>query len=324
MREKMLVLYYPEADFVFRFAAYLEKRSGLALRCRAFSDSVSFYEYLKTGAADLLLVPTGTDLSVTEERSIPCLFFTEKSESREERELPVYRSMDKQIRQISRFLDVTAEDPGRKAFKAELLGFYSPVHGAGQSISAILMGMVLAEKAPTLLLNLERFSGLKRVLPQSEGTLSELLYFAKVQGDLTAHLREVTEYFGPLAYVPPAREAEDLTESRPEDWRYLLETLRDLGIYRYILVDIGDGIARQLPLLSLCERIYVPVREDEIALGKLTEWQEYLAAQGADDLLPRLRTYRLPPPAPDRMMEYRELRYGVWGRTIKALAEGEA
>ena len=113
MREKKLVLYYPEADFIFRFAAYLEKRSGLAVRCRAFSDSVSFFEYVKTGAADLLLVPAGTDLSVTGERRIPCLYFTEKSESREERELPVFLD-------TKAWLDVyfTGHDPGplRKSF----------------------------------------------------------------------------------------------------------------------------------------------------------------------------------------------------------------
>ena len=323
MREKRLLLYYPEADFIYRFASYLEKRSGLALRCRAYTDLTEFYAALSSAPADLIFVPKGLDLSALGELPAPCLYFAEKSESAEEQELPIYRSMDKQIRRISRLLDISETGPETPLVRAQLLGFYSPVHGAGQSVSAILMGMVLAEKAPTLLLDLERFSGLKRILPQGEGTLSELLYYAKVQGDFAAHLQEVTEHFGPLAYIPPVREPDDLLESRPEDWRFLLGSLRDLGLYRYILVDIGDGIARELTLLELCERIYVPVREDAIALSKLTEWQEHLAAQKREGLLERLRTFRLPPPPPEKIVEYRDLRYGLWGRTIKALAEGD-
>ena len=34
MAEKQLVLYYREAEFVTRFAAYLEKKSALPVRCQ--------------------------------------------------------------------------------------------------------------------------------------------------------------------------------------------------------------------------------------------------------------------------------------------------
>ncbi|MBO4872898.1 MAG: hypothetical protein J5496_05745 [Lachnospiraceae bacterium] len=326
MREKRLVLFYPDAEYAARFAFYLEKRSGLPVRCRAFSDPSAFREFLREHGADLILLPAGEELL----QNLPCadvptLRFTEKQDSRDDRELPVYRRMEKQVGQISRVLDPAgeaAEDAG--AVSAELIAFYSPVHGAGQSVSTILMGMTLSEKGPALLLNLERFPGIRTYFPAGDGSLSELLYYAKVQRDFTAHLKEVTAYFGPLAYIPPAREPEDLLETRPEDWRFLLSALRDSGIYRYILIDVGDGVPKERPILELCEKIYVPIREDEIALNKLLEWQGQLEAQGGGDLLQRLRTYRLPPPAPSALTEYRELKHLSWGRTIKALAEGDA
>ena len=325
MREKKLVLFYPEAEFVTRFAAYLEKKSALPVRCRVFTDYAAFRDYLREEPADLILLPREREPAepLTAE-NIPILFFSEKTESRDERELPIYRKMDKQISQIARVLDFSDASGTKDEVKTELIAFYSPVHGAGQSVSAILMGMALAEKSPTLLINLERFSGLKAYFPSYEGSLSELLYYAKVQGDFLSHLNEVVASFGPLAYIPPAREAEDLPETRPEDWRFLLTALRDSGLYRYIVIDVGDGVPRERPVLELCERIYVPIREDEIALQKLLDWQGQLEAQGQEALARRLRIFRLPPPGPETLTEYRELRHMAWGRTIKALAEGEA
>ena len=57
MREKKLVLFYPEAEFVTRFAAYLEKKSALPVRCRVFTDYAAFRDYLRDEPADLILLP---------------------------------------------------------------------------------------------------------------------------------------------------------------------------------------------------------------------------------------------------------------------------
>ena len=324
MQEKKLVLYYPEADFVNRFAYYVEKRSGLPVRCRPFSDPRELSDYLKNHTADLLLLPAGTETVPDQQGDpVPVMYFTEKKESSNEWELPIYRKMDRQISQIGHVLDLAGENRQTGEFRTEIVGFYSPVHGAGQSVSAILMGMVLAEKMPVLLLNLERFSGIRQFFPAGEGSLSELLYYAKVRRDIVPHLKEAISYFGPLAYIPPVREPDDISEARAEDFCCLLTSLRDTGLYRCILVDIGEGVQRERPILELCERIYVTIREDEIALQKLLEWQSQLEASGAGDILPRLRTFRLPQPAPEKLTEYRELRHMAWGKTVKALTEGE-
>lgn len=321
MQEKRLLFYYPDPYFVSQFAAYLEQKTALSLRCHGFEKPEDFYESLAKEKPDLVLLPAGESLPTDPP---PHLFFTERSEAVSEEELPIFRSMERQIRSLRHLLDLTEDSSPRiRPDRGELIGFYSPVHGAGQSISAILMGMVLAEKAPTLLINLERFSGLSRLLPRGEGTLSDLLYYAKVQGDLGLYMEECTEYFGPLALVPPAAEPGDLKDMRPEDLKFLLSALLDQGKYRYILVDWGEQIPGEDELLSLCSRLYVPIREDALAFAKLKEWQAYLEGRGRGELIRKMKTYRLPPPAPGRIMEYRELRHLSWGKTIRALAEGD-
>ncbi len=318
MQDKCLIIYYPDAVFVSRFCAYLEKKLSLPLRCRGFWEPEAFLKALDTGEGDLILAPPDMRLP---EGAGPRLVFTESAEALSSEELPLYRSMDRQIKTILARLDFSAPKEGDS--DCRIIGFYSPVHGAGQSVSAILMGMVLAEKSPTLLVNLERFSGLGQLLPQGEGSLSDLLYYARVRQDLQSLGPETAQYFGPLAFIPPVREAGDLEEAGSETLSFLLEELKHCGLYRYILVDVGEGAGPVLPLLSLCHSIYVPVREDDLALAKLAEWEDYLAEQGAGVIKSRLKTFRLPTPGPEEMTEYRELRHMAWGRTIRALAEGE-
>ena len=320
MAEKQLVLYYHEAEFVTRFAAYLEKKSALPVRCRCFTEEAPLREYLKAKGADLLLVPEGFDLQSPETAGIPCLMFTERREETEGL-LPVYRSMGSQIRRLSRALDWEETREARPNERAELIGFYSPVRGAGQSVSAILMGMQLAEEAPALLINLERFSGLGGILPFHGGSLSDLLYFARVQGNPLSQLGAVTESYGPLSLIPPVRDPEDLKENSAEDWRFLLGQRRDAGLYRTILLDIGDGLPQEKAVLALCDRIYCALREDEIALAKWREWQDTLKEQGEEEVLSRLHPFCLPPGGLKGWTEYRELRHLAWGRTVRALTE---
>ncbi len=322
MAEKQLVLYYREAEYVKRFAAYLEKRSALPVRCRCFADEGSLRDHLRTKGADLLLVPEDFERGIPEAEGIPCLVFTERREESGEY-LPVYRSMSSQIRRLSLALDWEEIREVKTKERAELIGFCSPVRGAGQSVSAILMGMQLAEEAPALLINLERFSGLGSILPFHGGSLSDLLYFARVQGNPLTQLGAVTESYGPLSLIPPVRDPDDLRENSAEDWRFLLGQLRDAGLYRTILLDIGDGLAQEKTILAMCDRIYCVLREDEIALAKWREWQNALKDQGEEELLARLHPFHLPPAALKGWTEYRELRHLAWGRTIRALTEAE-
>ncbi len=322
MAEIWLVLYHDDPVFLQRFSAYLEHRTGLGIRCRTFTEEAPFQEYICEASASLIIGREGFDTRTAEERGIPWLAFSERNDGREDHRLPVWRSMDRQIRQIRQSWKMTEQvtpDPS----SCRLIGFYSPVHGAGQSVSALLMGLNLAETAPVLLLNLERFSGLKQILPGGGGGLSDLLYFARVQKDPMEHLAELTEYCGPLALIPPVRDPEDLREMDSRNWEFLLEQLRRESGFRCILIDIGDGVTQPEEILKYCDRVYVPLREDRLAIAKWEEWREHLEETRGEAFLSRLRPYRLPPESLPEWVDYRELRHMAWGRCLKALAEAE-
>lgn len=321
MIPKRIILFHEDYHYIKRFAAYLERESALSVECLILESRQEALKAAAESDTDLIIIPESEQTDKPEEAGIPLLYFTERSERRGASFLPMFRSMDEQIRSIRAVLDFKTEKLG--AGGAHVIGFFSPVHGAGQSVSSLLMGMQLAEKEPALLLNLERFSGLWRFLPHDGGSLSDLLYYARTRADPLLHVSENIEYLGPLAMIPPVREPEDLTQLKEADWKLLIGQLRDAGEYRYILLDIGAGIPQEEALLSLCDRIYVPLREDALAIEKSEEWQNHLKARGREDILERLKPYRLPPLLLNEWVDYRELRLSAWGKTIKALTEAE-
>ncbi len=322
MSEKRLVLYHTDPVFLRRFSEYLERKSNLEIRCTVFTEEAPFLKYVREGSASLVIGQEGFDTRPAEERGIPFLVFTDRSEAADERQLPIYRPMDRQISRIRKSWK-TGEPETVTHAPCRLIGFYSPVHGAGQSVSAILMGLHFAETASALLLNLERYSGLRQILPGSGGGLSDLLYYARVQGDPLEHLEELTEYYGPLAVIPPVREADDLLEMNSRDWEFLLGQLRTGSGARYILIDVGDGIVHPEEILKCCDRIYVPLREDRLAIAKWEEWREQMERARGEAFLSKLRPYRLPPEPLPGWVDHRELRLMSWGRCLKALAEAE-
>ena len=293
------------------------------MRCSLVSEEEELKAYLAAAGTrpSLVIVEEGFPTGFLEEREIPYLVFTERSGGRDPYQMPMYRSMDRQIRQIRSFWK--AESKPLKENPCRLFAFCSPVHGAGQSVSAFLMGLQLAEEYGTLLVNLERFSGLKNLLLMGEGGLSDLLYYTRVQGDPIRHLKELTEYCGSLAYLPPVRDEADLKEMQEQDWSFLLHQLKEEGEYRFILLDVGDGVYDCEVILQHCERVYVPLWEDRLSQNKYQEWQEALARKLGEDFLKRIRPYRLPPEKPAEWVDYRQLKMTPWGRSLKALAEAE-
>ena len=71
------------------------------------------------------------------------------------------------IAQIMGTVGQAAEENG--PLRADVLAVYSPVRGAGTTAASVLLGMILAEKEPTVLLCTERYSVLPALLPREPG-----------------------------------------------------------------------------------------------------------------------------------------------------------
>ena len=121
-----------------------------------------------------------------------------------------------------------------------------------------------------------------------------MIYLYRQQACSWLRLKAAVYSWGDLDYIPPVRYGEDLNQADPEEMARLIRMLAADSGYEKILVDVGQMGKGALPILRICDAIYMPVRDDYISMAKVEEFETYLKAAGGDRVLERIRKLRLP------------------------------
>ena len=322
MKETTVVICGEEKEWLQRFARWLREKAQPRLAVSVFAQPDELRRYLAEHRADLAVVPEETAAEF--EAACPVMYFTEDERHGDARAMYRYRPARQHLAQILGEIGQESETEGQP-LRADVFTVYSPVRGAGTTAAAVLLGMILSEKEPTLLLCTERYSVLPALLPRErEGSLAELLYFAKVRGDAAAQLPDLEERDGSLVWICPAAEPGDLRSASAEDWTALILALRASGRYRNIVIDAGDGAEDEVWLLEAADRIFMPVKPGGISLHRERAFCARLEREGREELLERTLRFSFPETEEVReLMDYRQLLYTQWGRTVRRLLREE-
>ena len=177
-----------------------------------------------------------------------------------------------------------------------LLGVFSPVcHSICTSFS-LLLGQFLAKKASVLYLNFEPFSGLPVLLGDMGGRdLTDLVYY--MQGGkerLVYKLESMVGNINGLDYISPAFSFVDLGQVKEESWLMLTRTLREMGTYDYVILDLSEMVHGLLNVLRECDRIYTLAGREGLALARVEQYEELLKSLDYEDVLNRTSRCELP------------------------------
>ena len=109
------------------------------------------------------------------------------------------------------------------------------------------------------------------------GNLGDALYYTKQENsNFGLRLRMLVRTIDELDYIPPMPVSLDLKEVRWEEWKVLFKQIVEDSVYEVILLDIGESVQGLLKMLDLCDRIYMPVLEDDVSQEKLRQYEENL------------------------------------------------
>ena len=205
-------------------------------------------------------------------------------------------------------------------FSPRFLGFYSPVHGCGQTLAALTLAQLLAEKERVLYLDLERDPALGRYLTEpAEGSLSDVLYHVREGSSPRQALREACCRLGAMDLILPGTRREDMRCAGPDDWDRLVKELKKEA-YQTVVLDIGEGPQEEAWLLRHCRKIIVTTRPDALAQEKEQSWWARLSLLGEEDLLERVIRVILPP-LKEGFVKPGQLRYCSCGSYLRRFAE---
>jgi len=190
----------------------------------------------------------------------------------------------------------------------ELIGIYSPVGRCGKTGFALTLGEILAEKKRTIYLNLERYSGLKDmdVIQEGGGDINDLIYFYRLdENSLVFRLSSLIRSFLNLDYIAPALAGEDVMSVNGSEWSCIISALAAAGEYEAVVLDLGVSLEDAVYLMSICDRVYMPVLDDRVSAAKTAQFFEAAGRCGAGDLRNTVTMLRLP-----------VIREEIWGRDV--------
>ncbi|MCR4585658.1 MAG: hypothetical protein K5686_08030 [Lachnospiraceae bacterium] len=296
MKDKILAVCTADEAYALRLQEALSERE-------AFPFSV--YIYTKAGMSRPpgkinLYLADETFYDRLDDPDVPRILLRSRENGpRAERYIWKYQSAEDIRKQLLDYYSETAEAgtsaaAGRRSTK--VIGIFSPVARSIQTSFSLLMGQFLAKHSKVLYLNLEPFSGLSKLMCDSNNRdLTDLVYYLEGNADrLVYKLESMVGNVNGLDYVSPAFSFIDLGQISEENWIRMIETLRSMGNYDYIILDLSEMVCGLLNVLRKCDLIYTIADREGFALTRLEQYEELLHSLEYDDIKERTKKYDLP------------------------------
>lgn len=334
MKKRVFAVCDPESSYACHLTEYFHDRQGKDFEVQAFSSIQSLRQYAKETYVDLLLISSRAVCREGGELPAKRVMILSEGELLEEfSEYPgiyKYQDADSLIAQVMSYYagEKTGRPEARLKRRMEMIGIYSPVRRTRKTSFALALGQILARDKAVLYLNLEDFAGFEGLMGKKfQADLSDLMYFVK-QGKegILYQLESIVQSIGNLDYIPPVFLPGDLRSVVWEEWERLFEELTVRSSYEVILLDMDEQTEYLTELLELCDRIYMPVKEDGMSLARLEQYEQVLRIQGKEGILDRTKKLRLPFHSSFGPGEHyaEQLAWGELGDYIRAVLREEA
>lgn len=280
-----------EEEYAKRFAEVLLQKKGAFLQVRSCMSYETAKKLLEISHIQVLLIseefPYEIRKQLRVEKRIVLTREHCKDLGEEEKELMKYQTAERLTAEVS---ELCREDflPSMRAGKRKsmTIGVYSPIHRIGRTTLSVKLGKLLAERENVLYLNLETYAGIGGYFPEEKGQdLSHLLYYVKQEaGDISVQISSMVRQMDALDYISPMKVWTDLRSVTMEEWKKLLERLKNQSIYSVLILDIGSSVSDIPELLESLDLIIVPVLEDIYGQAKLRQYRTMLKMIGKQKL----------------------------------------
>lgn len=302
MEKNLLVICDLEADYAANLADYLSRKKNVPFEVHAFTRTELLSSFAVGRQIDLMLLSREACYELKKmdgDVKARDVFVLSGEDGREEelfqgyRCLYKYQSAESILREVmNRYAEETAPVASRmrRTATSKLLAVYSPVRRTLKTSFAMTLGQVLSREKRALYINLEEYSGFNSLLKRSYSTdMSDLMYYiSQKKPNFIWKLSSLVQQVGGLDYIPPAISPPDIRTIPAGSWMEFFSQLSDCG-YDDVILDMGETVNGLFDILRMCDRIYMPVRDDAVSYAKLEQYEALLRSMDYGDLLEKTR-----------------------------------
>lgn len=327
---RVLAVYGIEPSYGERFADYVNQKDKMPFTAMSFSSVEKLRQYGEDHVIEILLVDEEAREDVRDVKANQVMMLCQGVLVEAQEETPAiykYQSGDCVMREVMARYCCQPVEPALALLgtKAKVIGIYSPVNRCMKSSLALIMCQQIARNETVLYMNLEEYSGFSRLVCDDYKTdLSDVLYLYKQGAYHWMRLKSMVYNWGNVDFIPPVRYGEDLGQVTSEEMALLIGRIARESGYDKVVVDVGQMGHGVLPLLEVCDTVYMPIREDCVSAAKLEEFEAYLEEADQSVLMDRIQKLKLPRPGSMMRKEgyLEQLLFGELGDYVRQLLNG--
>ena len=290
---KIIAVADSDRDYASSLAAWLNRKDLGGLKAVAWSDISSFRKERKNYDIRIMLASEEFCVQFSSEERPPLVIALCETESMDEAAASSSDSaVGKYIRTdelLRRILEIySSEETDRllrlPGTRSHITAVYSPVGRCGKTAFAVSLAMMRAAEGRVLFISLDEYQGIFRhIAAEAEKDLSDVIYMYKQEILNWSRLRSCIYPFGKIDYIPPVRYSEDLIQMNGEQITDLIVMIASEGGYSHIVVDTGNAGRRSMELFGLCDSLYMPMTQGDLAADRAAEFFEAMNRAGHDD-----------------------------------------
>lgn len=334
---KILAICDLEVAYATHFMEYMNNRRKIPFEVQAFTSLDKVKEVVEQLSIEILLISERALQNREKEVSgwdiQQVIVLGEGMQVEKQDEYPTvskYQSSDSVIREVMAVYAAEKKDNQTVSMikkETKVIGVYSPVGRCQKTSFAITLGQFLAKEHSALYINMESCAGFEALFEQSyDRTLSDIIYYLRQKTNtMIHHISSAVCSMENLDYLPPVIFPQDLASVTVEEWRELLQLLRQESPYEVVVLDIGDGISDVYGVLELCDRVFVPEKMDVVSQAKIGQFVSLLEICTGQEFASSVTRLKLPYfSLTDTKTQYlKQLQWSEFGDYVKKLIRKE-
>lgn len=294
MKKKLGVL--EEVAYSYRLMQRLNQSENSSFVVYSFSEIENIEKFLENDFLDVLLIGECyyEDILNTYNISHKFILYEEKSDCINGNGIYKYQAASSILGQLNGMLnmyfcnDIESDSPIR------IFGVYSPVGRCGKTSFSLALAKKMSAEKQVLYLNLRPFSSVKTNLSDEKLSLSDVFYFLEEGKSEKVMLEKAVTEFEGVKFIIPMESPVDLHGIKEECWNDFFMKLNEGKFADVIIVDFDESISCFIQLFELCEKVYMPMLEDNKSLEKVRRFENFLCRSVSKEVEKKVCKLQLP------------------------------
>ena len=281
MLKKVLVICDSELSYTHAFIDYMRSQKNISFEYIGFSTIEELTAFSKSNNPEIMIVSKSLLTDEIKQLKGRLLLLVDSANEVDDDSIYKYQKIVDIISEISlKCEENLVRNHGKNLLlgNSKMIGMYSPIKRTGKSIFSITLAAVLSGSYKVLYLNLETNCGFEWAFYDDDTEdLSDVMY--AIRQDKTDKLDTLCRAIknnGYFDFIVPVTAPEDIRTIEYSQLVKLFTLITSMNKYQVIVIDFDELLDEYLSLLSDCDRIYMPLIDDDISIIKLRKFFKVL------------------------------------------------